>query len=34
MYTGQQVQDFEKETPPVSIPLPPKGYTRLKSFKA
>ncbi len=34
MYTGQQVQEFEKETPPISIPLPPKGYTRLKSFKA
>jgi hypothetical protein len=34
MYTGQQVQDFAKEAPPVSIPLPPKGYTRLKSFKA
>lgn len=34
LYTGQQVQQFEQEPPPVAIPLPPAGYTRSKMFKA
>lgn len=34
MYTGQQVQQFTQEQPPVEIPLPAKGYDRTKTFKA
>jgi len=34
MYTGQQMQQYEQEAPPVSIPLPAQGYTRSKVFKA
>ena len=33
VYTGQQVQQAEREAPPVEIPLPPKGYTRSKVFR-
>ena len=33
VYTGQQVQQFEQEAPPIAIPLPDKGYTRSKVFK-
>jgi len=32
VYTGQQVQQFEQETPPIAIPLPAQGYTRSKVF--
>ena len=34
MYTGQQMQQYEQEAPPVAIPLPARGYTRSKVFKA
>jgi hypothetical protein len=34
LYTGQQVQDYEKEKPPVEIPIPKKGYDRTKVFNA
>lgn len=33
VYTGQQVQQFEQEPPPIEIPLPSKGYTRSKVFR-
>ena len=33
VYTGQQVQQFEQEAPPIEIPLPSKGYTRSKVFR-
>lgn len=34
VYTGQQMQQHEQEQPPpIAMPLPPKGYTRVKSFK-
>lgn len=34
MSGGQEAQAFEKEPPPIHIPLPPKGYDRRKVFKA
>jgi hypothetical protein len=34
LYTGQQVQKFDQEAPPIAIPLPDKGYTRSRVFKA
>ncbi len=34
LYTGQQVQEFDKQPVPIEIPLPPKGYTRTKVFNA
>lgn len=33
VYTGQQIQQYEKEPPPIELPLPSKGYTRSKVFK-
>lgn len=33
VYTGQQVQQFEQEAPPIEIPLPSKGYSRSKVFR-
>lgn len=32
MYTGQQMNQFEQEGPPIAIPLPARGYDRTKSF--
>jgi DNA gyrase subunit B len=32
VYTGQQVQQFEQQAPPITINLPDKGYTRTKVF--
>jgi hypothetical protein len=33
VYTGQEMQQVESEAPPITIPLPPKGYTRSKVFR-
>lgn len=33
MYTGQQMEDHQKEPPPIEMPLPAKDYTRIMSFK-
>ena len=34
IYSGQQVKNMEMPGPPVAIPLPDRGYTRVKSFNA